>query len=224
MNRKDMKKILMILLVTSHWSLVTMFCGCSKNPVTQLIEPVTVNASPQWSGNWTLYDDELKTGGDVMMIGWGGNFTVDFNCRENPCEGVKCIKLDWNGGAVEISGGSTDLYTGFSLIVAKSYSDYLSASRDLSPGGYTKASFYARKGFMSSNAVLRIESPNGNSDSAAPNNVWEGALTENWKEYTLNITGSLSAARHFMNIVLKTSDAKKGSGATVYIDNIKLTK
>ena len=214
----------MLFLLTTHYLLLTVLAGCSKNPVSKLIEPVTVNKSQSWTTDWRIYEDELKTNGGVLMIGWGNGFVIDFESRENPYQGVKCMKVYWDGGTVTISGGSTDLYTGFSLIAAKDYNDYLSVSKDLSPGGYTKLSFYARKSFMSANTVLRIESPNGSNTSIVPNNVWQGTLTETWAQYSMDISGSLSSARHFVNIVLKTTDGLKGNGAIVYIDEIRLTK
>lgn len=223
-KRETMKSLNRTLLLTACYLLLTVLSGCGKNPITAVTEPVTVSKSQQWSGTWVVYNDELMTNGGVMLIGWGDNFGVDFNCRENPYQGVKCMKLYWNGGSVNISGGTTNLYTGLSLIVAKDYADYLATTKDISAGGYTKVTFYARKGFMSANTVLRVQSPNGTETSTPPTNAWEGTLTEEWKQYSLDIAGSQIAVRDFVIIVLKTTDQHAGNGATVYLDDIRLVK
>lgn len=217
--KKQFYFIIAVLLPLS-----ALFAGCDKNPMNKLKEASTASNSSSWSGTYVVYDDELRTGGDVMMIGWGDNFTVDFNSRENPLNGVKCIKIAWDGGDVMTVNGATNLYTGLALIVAKNYADYLTTTRDLSPGGYTKVTFWAKKGFMSSNTVLRMESPNGTSTSIAPANAYETALTDDWAFYSFDITGSLANARFFVNIVLKTTGTTKGNGATIYLDDIKLAK
>jgi hypothetical protein len=219
-----MKKSTVFLLFTAYCSLVTVLAGCNKNPVTQLVQPSTVNTSSQWSGTFTLYDDDLKTGGGVMGIGWGPNFVVDFNSRENPYAGVKCIKIDWDGNKVTTSNGEFFTYTGFSLIAALSYVDVLNVSKNLTPGGYKKVTFWARKSSMASNTVLRVESPNGSSTSTPPTNALETALTDSWQKYSFDITGSLAVVRQYVNIILKTTDNKQGSGATIYIDDIKFTQ
>lgn len=217
-----MNKAKNFILYSVFCVLFTVLSGCNKNPINQLIEPDTNNNTVQVSGQWILYGDEIMTDGGVMFISWGQNYSVDFSCRENPRAGVKCTKIYWSGGSVNISGGTTSLYTGFSLITAKEYTTYLTTTRDISAGGYTKLTFWARKGFMSANTVLRVQSPNGTENSTAPVNVWEGTLSENWTQYSLNIAGSLAAIKDYVIVVLKTNDLRPGNGATVYIDDIRL--
>jgi hypothetical protein len=221
-----MKKNILFIIPVLFFPLLA---GCDKNPLNKLREPVSASNSSAWSGTFVCYDDELKTGGGYGAITWGDNFVVDFNCRENPYNGVKCVKVTWDGNNVTAHDNAANkditvnTYAGFSLIVPKSSSDWDIVKRDLSPGGYTKVTFWARKAFMSLNTVLRMESPNGTFTSIAPTDAYETALTDEWKQYSFDITGSLESARFFVNVVLKT-DGSKGNGATIYIDDIKLTK
>src|SRR3989339_423571 len=189
--------------------LPVLLASCENSPTKRLIGPEPYDSSGQWSGKWVVYDDQLRSDGGVMFIGWGEGFSVDFNSIERPYSGTKCIKVKWDGSDVTTAEGVTGLFTGFSLIVAKDYNYYSTTTKDLTSGAYTTVRFRARKEFLSSNTLLRFEGPIGDENSTPPDNAWQGTLSDNWQEYSFNISGNISSVHRFVTAVLKTTDNAK---------------
>jgi hypothetical protein len=225
------------------FSVFFVFAGCSKTPVNDLVNPTAKNSTGIWSGQWVIYDDELKTNGAVMLYTEGVG--LNFNCANNPHSGSNCIQFSWNGLPVltyaSLPSHPTDYiqsgFTGFGLICAPTVAQYFTATRNLSLGGYTKITFWAR-GSLSVYTYLLVEA---NFASGASPNVtqpgsgtgyWMGTVTSGWQQYTISIdnnTNNLSAATDFVKIIMvydppSGSNSTQGNGGTVYIDDIQLSK
>ncbi|MCB4792311.1 MAG: hypothetical protein LHV68_10570 [Elusimicrobia bacterium] len=212
------------------------FTGCEKNPVKKLINPADSNAIGIWdtNGDWVIYDDEIKTGGAILFFNSLDNQVLDFNCRDNPHSGSKCLKYSWNGKDVYAYGATPGLehdYCGFSLTASKDVNSYLTATRDISGGTYTKISFWAR-GDLNTFVYLRLEGNNGTDTSLSGTDAWMSSdlapVTSSWQKYEFNITGNMTAIKDFVKIVLKYNEGVSpntvvGNGGTVFIDDIKLT-
>lgn len=239
---KNMKKIFSKFLLIAHYSLlITVFAGCEKNPVNRLIDPTISNTTGNWSGEWVIYDDEIRTGGTVMMFNTMDGQELDFSSRDNSKSGSKCIKYSWNGGDVtaykNLPAHPVDYvehdFTGFSLIAADDFNNYNAVSKDLTEAGYTKISFWVR-GSLYSNVHFRLEANNGNNQTASGNNAWmsnttDRKVTSSWQKYEFTVSGNMTTVRDFVRIVFRydkdgNPDNQKGNGGTVFIDDIRLTK
>ena len=222
--------------------------GCERNPVNKIVDPTVSNTTGIWSGTWVLYDDELKTGGNIMLFTEG--VSLDFNNTDNPHSGPdslspnaivkKCIRFSWDGSPVftySTSAKQSD-FTGFSLICAQTTAAYSTQTRNLSLGGYTKITFWAR-GSLSTNVYLRVEAnstdPNQYALASGSVGVWQGTVTSDWNKYSVKIDNSvnnLAAATDFVKFILvydedgnpNTANTGRSNGGAVYLDDIELSK
>ena len=218
-----MKKIFCLLLILFLFS-------CDKGPpLSKLYNPGGDEIlSSEW-GDWIIYDDALKTRGG--MSAFTGIQELDFECKDNPWSGNRCIKFSWDGNDVVAgeTGNPQHGYCGFSLVVvpdasAYNYDTSLMPGKDLTPGAYARITFYAR-GSLSTDNYLRLESPLGTWQSVSPNEAWQGTVSDTWQKYEFNCAGNtMTDIKEFVKIILKYTGSGKGNGGTVYIDDIKYTK
>lgn len=196
--------------------------GCDRKPINKLVNPTVNNTTGNWSGRWVIYDDELRTGGGVSTFTTFDGVSLDFASRENPFSGSTSIKFFWDGGDVtpySPAGSSPEhTWTGFGLIVAVKTDDYNAFSKDFSAAGFNKLTFRAR-GSLNSGVVLRVEGPQFG--AASPAGFWEGAITDQWQQYTVDLDPQ-TTINAYLNIILKYTGAGRGNGGTVYIDDIEL--
>jgi hypothetical protein len=232
-----------LILWSILFSLFSAFMGCDANPVNRLVNPSPSNISGVWSGAWVIYDDEVKTGGAIMTYNTGA--TLDFHSTDNPHSGKDCIRYSWDGSPVltyaSLPAHPTDYiqsgYSGFSLICAPTDAQYFTATRNLSLGGYTKITFWAR-GELFTNVNLRVEANSNDQNqykyaSGYPG-VWQGTVTSGWQQYSVKLDttttnlNNLAAATDFIKIILLYTpgpdDPPRGNGGTVFLDDIELTK
>jgi hypothetical protein len=216
-----------------------LVAGCEKNPANRFVNPAPAqNPTGTYSGQWIIYDDELKTGGTVMFLTSSDGQQFNLSCYDNPHSGTKCIEYSWDGRNVTAYGGTADsisssssienTWCGFSFIAANSIASYNSVTKNLALGGYTKMTFWAR-GTLNSNVSLRLESNNGGPNSVSGSDAIEtGTLSSSWQYYEFSVTPA-AAAKDFVRVILKFNqsanlDAPNGNGGTVFLDDIILTK
>jgi hypothetical protein len=232
MIRIKMKAVLLLPL------LFLGLVSCENAPVSKLVNPTIANTTGTWSGLWVLYDDEIRTGGTVMMFTSMNGIVLDFASRENPHQGTQCVKFSWDGGDVTAySPYSIEHdFTGFSLIVASSLDKYGIVTKDLTPGGFTKIAFWVR-GSLSSNVYLRLESNNGGPATLSGTNAWmsnttDRRVTGSWQRYEFALAGNFTSVKDFVKIVLKydedgdpsTPNVARGNGGIVFLDDIHLER
>ena len=203
--------------------LLAAVSGCEKQPLNKFINPSSDAALGVWSGNWMVYDDNLNTGGGLSLFTSLDNCTLNYQSPVNPHSGKYCLEYGWNGGKVLDygSGGYVTYYTGISFI---SGADYLHNSpRDLSPGKYTKFSFYARC-TLSNGVSATITAPDGTST------VLTSSLAQ-WTPVTITMAnpGKLNNVTEFFSIIFGynsnlNSGLDAGSGGVIYLDDIQLTR
>lgn len=223
-----------LFLISIIFSLFAAFSACDKNPVNRIVNPSPANISNVRSGTWVIYDDEIKTGGDLMLYNTGA--IIDFKCTDNPHSGKDCIRYSWDGKPVYTYdlGTTQSGFSGFSLICAPKQAQYSTYSLDLSTAGYTKITFWAR-GSLNSYVKLRVTAnstdPSQSKLASGATGVWEDTVTSSWVKYSLdidNMTNNLAAAKDFVkiNLVYAPGDdgPSQGNGGTVYLDDIELTK
>lgn len=192
--------------------------GCSKyNPLDKLINPEEKSATGRWSGEFVIYDDELKTGGGIMFLSSADNQTLDFNFRENPYSGKKCIKYSWNGKSVY--DYTRKIYQanwcGWAFIVGKDWTEY-NKIRNFSSVNYSKISLWVR-GSLSANTKIKFESYNRDTHS-------DIELTDSWQKIEFKITGNQSEIKEYLKIIFEYLGSGEGNGGIVYIDEIKFSK
>jgi hypothetical protein len=217
-----LKKLLIAVLIMPLF----IFAACEKKPVNRLVNPSAseTTGSSTWPGPWVVYDDEIKTGGGVGRFTTPEGQELDFSSRENPHSGNNCIKFSWDGGEVTAYANPPDTpadyvehgFVGFSFKVQNDSVVGSPATKDLSPGHYTRVSFYAM-GTLSSNVTLRIKGP-GTGATESP-----VALTSDWQLFTVPVNGNLADSNSFANFVLATAGGVRSNGGTVFLDDIRLT-
>ena len=178
-----------------------------------------------YSNVFTIYDDELKTGGGMMFYASPDNQELDFEYSD---DGNKVIKYRWNGGDVyDYDSKSWEHnWCGFGLIVARSYEEVEEKSFDLSGVGYSKLKFNL-KGYLSQNTSLKIEGPKkaGSGGTADYIEIGSADISYSWKDFSIDI--SSSALRDFniyVGVVFVYNGSGKGSGGEIFIDDVRLER
>jgi hypothetical protein len=240
MKKTNLATIIMIFLMGMFLT------SCERNPLERLSDPFPGGALNAWSGVFIVYNDDLRTGGNVAFIPSdvappANNQSIDFlNTEENPPEGLNCIKYSWNGkdlywddATVPFKGYEHE-WAGVTLLVATHWSFYNSTpAKDLSPGGYTKITFKA-KAFIANDTYVKFEGP-VSTNVAVPSRGGTDYLRLNnteladWNSYTLNLSSnSLKKVKDYFKIVIEYPAGKNngsvGYGGTVFVDDIRYTK
>lgn len=193
-----MKRYILILLI--------IFCCTNCVKMDDILNPVPQGALNGYSGTWILYGDSLNTDGGIRLYDAWDN--QEFNdVYEAPYKGNRCFKYYWNGE--EVDGKE---WCGMGFLVGKDFNN--NYSKDVSAGKYTKIEFYAR-GHLSKGIEVSFSGPNGESTEDI------SSLPEEWTKYTIDLNISkLTNVESYFWINFWGS----GSGATVYIDDLKYTR
>jgi hypothetical protein len=202
--------------------------GCEKNPVDRLVNPLPDGDVSQSSGIFSIYSDELTTGGGVGFIPGGENQAIDFLDQSSPQRTRTQVRFTWNGGDVTQNGSPQHLFAGFILPITVDAADLPAATgRDLSSFGYTKLTLYLR-GSLSANTTLRIEGPDDGQGgiTAAQTNLTGSTVNSNWTQITLNIpSGHFTNIQTFLTLTFQYDQPPRttapGEGGVVYLDDIQ---
>lgn len=223
----EYKKIIFIFMFA------LLFFGCSDVKVKDtLLDPIPSGATGRWSGVWVLYDDELKTGGGIMLYtepppSNPNSQVIDPFCSENPYSGSKCLKYSWDGDVSYDSNWNVwqNKWCGMALIVGKDWTEVKTSSKDLTGVGYNKLTFKARAKLDPSvkvkiEAVVKI----GQYTSSAAGSITldSTTLTQDWAEYTISLN-NVSTVNIFLSVVFQYNGSTQSTGGTVYLDDIILS-
>jgi len=212
-------------------ALLAAVTGCQQQSVNKLVNPYPDGAVAQTSGIYSLYRDQLLTGGGLGLFPTGDNQSIDLQDQSAPTRTLVQMRYDWNGQDIyhEEFDVLEHTFAGFSLVITQDFTGLESATpKDLSGPGYTKLKFSAR-GVLSQNTTLLIEGPD-NATSRADRTSLEldgSQLTSNWADYTLdNIpAGHFADVRVFVSFSFQYEQPPRttvpGGGGAVYIDDIR---
>lgn len=205
--------------------------GCKRNITDRLVDPNVNAAVPQSSGLFTVYDDELKTGGGLGFIPGGENQSIDLLDQTDPRRSIAQIRYSWNGNDVLSDGTPQHLFAGFSLLVSDDFTGLDSASaKDLSGPGYTQMKLFVRGGLGVDNS-LRIEGPSDGSAGATPARMelTSSELSSDWTEITLPVPAAdFSAVKVFATFSIQYDQPPRttnpGTGGLIYLDDIRYVR
>jgi len=187
---------------------VLVLTSCDQSPLDKLLDPTGEGALGGGWGPWKIYDDQLNTGGGVMLCPTDEHQTFA-EVTGNPHSGTKCIKYSWDGQWVQGKNWTAAL-----LIVAPTWQEY-GQEKDLGLGEYNKITFWVR-GKLSS-GTIRFEGPN--TPGGTPSTTGPTPDPSTWKMGTIDLSGfDLSHVKEFFKIVFD------GGGGTVYVDDITYSK
>lgn len=218
-------------LIFTGLLLVFLFLGCEKNPVKNFRSPVNDAALNAWGDEWYIYDDKLRTGGGIMYYASVDNQTFDLSNTVSPYNNSKyCILYSWNGDNIYDydSQAYETTWTGLAIISGSDWSDFDTGARDISAGNYTTCSFYA-KGTLGDGVTVAIGGPGSNEVVFANADEAEGEevpLTTDWTERSFTFSESdIKVTKIFFSFLFsynksKNSNLSKGTGGSIYIDNI----
>jgi hypothetical protein len=208
--------------------------GCEKDPVDRLTNPLSEGAVPGYSGTYIVYDDELKTGGNLALIPGGENQEIDLSDRSAPRGNLRQVRYTWNGLSVSTypAGGYQQLFAGFIFMVGDDVNTLQSTpGRDLSGPGYTQMTFSVR-GWLSEETSLRVEGPSTAETGFTPARVDidRSELSLNvWKSYTLTVPATdFNNVRTFITLTIQYDQPPRttlpSNGGTIYIDDIRYSR
>ncbi|MDR1941948.1 MAG: hypothetical protein LBQ47_06455 [Endomicrobium sp.] len=223
-----MKKLFLFFIAVS--ALIT---GCDRNPMSSFLYP-DVSESVDWTQEWMLYDDTLKTRGSFdfpTFTDYWATRKAELNLeyKKNPHSGSKCMYINWDGSEshpYDPNNGSLqplqNSYVGFSIPSASPQSGiYIPA------GTYFKMKFYV-KGKLAYGVVLEVkgpQSPTGYSYGEVYESA-EGAEFSDWQEITIDISpAAMLPVGNLFSVALVNKRATLSSnGGTIYLDDIRYTK
>ncbi|MFH1378837.1 MAG: hypothetical protein ABII23_01045 [bacterium] len=218
------------ILILFYVMMFSAIIGCDRHPFKNTSALESEGLLPEVSSEFIIYDDQIKTGGNLFTFPGGENQTVDLESRDNPCRGKKAICYSWNGK--QVFDGTLQIYrhdyVGLDLGISQGSDDYDALSpRDITLGAYTKASFFV-KGSLSANTTVKFEVvDDGNTATDAPQKV-VSSLRSSWEKH--EITGisvsDLTNVKDYFKVTFiytqPTGTTTHGNGGTIYIDDIKL--
>ncbi|MCX5782626.1 MAG: hypothetical protein NT145_08020 [Elusimicrobia bacterium] len=203
---------------------LAIFSACDKNPADKILNPTTIVTAASWSGPYVIYDQELRTGGDVVFFTSQEGQTLDFSCYERPADGSKCLKFSWDGSEVtDYNSGNvrTFQWVGIGLAVKDSNNQDSPSTKDMTPGGYTKLSFKIRGSLNASVAFqMKFEA------NSTTTNIYTSSLADHdWHTVEFPVSGSLAAGiKYYVILSFQYFGSTKGNGGTVYLDDIQFLK
>jgi len=195
--------------------------GCGDTLLDRLSDPREDGSLEVWSGKWVIYDDVLRTNGDLMLGPLDDNQVIDE--VEDAYKGDKALKYKWNGEPVK-----EEDFCYLSFIVATSFQTYDDTpGKNLTPAGYTRIRFYA-KGWLSKNTKVEFKGPKKVNETADTNttkitpgqNGVPSLLEDTWQMYEIDISDSdlTEVKDYFIIAFVKDGDSK---GGKVFVDEIE---
>jgi len=191
----------------------------------------------QTTGIYTLYDDEIQTGGGLGFIPGGENQSIDLRDASSPRQTINQIRYTWNGQDVTNSGTLQHLFAGFSFTITPDFTTYATAQpKNLNASGANYSTLkMSIRGSLSSDTYLRIEGPDDGSGGTTRRESIHGSagdfsLTNNWQEITIPDAGSIPAGdfnsvKTYFTIsfqfIQPIGTTAAGNGGTIYLDNIR---
>lgn len=221
-----MHKIIRIFFTAAVIAGIT---GCDRHPFKKVSTLRDEGLLPSVNATFIVYDDELKTGGNLFVFPGGENQTVELKWQDRPYRGKNCIMYSWNGR--DVNDGNLGItrhdFVGLDLVVSEGSGDFAaSSSLDLSAGAYAKATFWIR-GTLSEGTTLKVESPDDGSTATAAPQLLITSISETWQKNEITIAASdLTALKEFFKITFvytqPTGTTTPGGGGTVFLDDIRL--
>ena len=211
--------------------ILVLLAGC-KSPFNRTEDSDSGPGGPLGqSGQFTIFSNELSSGGGAFKYPGGDNLGLAFDDHSNPLS-RRSIRISWNGQPTD---GTTITFAGVALMHVPLFKDYNSrAPRDLHAAGYTRIAFSAR-GDLSTFTSVKIEgggptsacltlSPSGTVDECL--NGRTDVLSGAWRSYSLPVgTGQQTAIKDFFKATFIFNNPTPGStnagqGGTIYLDEI----
>ncbi len=196
--------------------IVFLLACCDETPLSYLHDSRKEGEMGKWTGSWTIYDDDLHTGGGIMLTPSDEHQSVDIYYEDkNAPRGSKVLKYSWDGQDV----AGQHIWCGIDLSVASNWRTYdLTPGKNLNQGGYTMITF-AAKVILSENTTVEFRGP-------IPSAKVHYTVSCDWKRDTISLVpNGLKNARDFFVIVFMYSQSSgnknSGNGGTVYVDDIK---
>jgi hypothetical protein len=223
MNKKN------LILLISIISLMIFLVGCSKKKqLENLVDPTGEHALNTWMPEWVLYDNEVKTGGGIAKYTSDNGQSLDISYDDG--DNNKCIRYYWNGDEVYDFDKKINRvdFCGFAFSTTEDVITHTGtfSERNISGGEYNTLSF-SLKGELSDLTSVVIEGPKDSDSNYDGMEFNKDTITNDWKEYSFSLrSADLSKIKSFVDIVFiyKGNANTKGSGGTVYVDNIKLLR
>jgi len=207
---------------------IAFIIGCERHPFKKTSTLADEGLLPSVSPVFIVYDDEIKTGGNLFTFPGGENQVVSLDEADNPVAGKRCIRYTWNGGDVhddDINAGRHD-FAGLNLPVSQGDEDFDEAAAvNLTSGGYGTLTFWIR-GVLTQDVTVKVEAvDDGDEDTAAPFGIY--AVSSVWEKKELSLAGAdLSSVKEFFKITFIYTQPigtdTPGRGGTIFIDDIQL--
>jgi hypothetical protein len=183
------------------------------------------------SGQFTVFSNELTSGGGAFEYPGGDNLSLAFDDHSNPIS-RRSIRFSWTGQPTD---GTTYTFAGVSFMHVPQFKDYNTTTpRDFRAAGYTQVSFYARAS-LSTFTSVKIEA--GGPTSACMTLSKDGTIDEcggglkrkisgDWGTYSLPVTSAQQSAikdlfkATFIFDNPTPGSTNPGQGGTLYLDQI----
>ena len=178
-------------------------------------------------------DDSLKDKTDHLgnhyvpaVYEWtDGLVTIDGRCTDNPYKGDTCFKFNWNGK----NNKKSQKWTG--LVWQEPAGEWTGGTgKGYDLRGVSRLSFYIRtdSASMKDSADLKVKVKFGYSnDSCYTTELWKGAITTTWTNYTITVPTGADSMLHMSNgfqIIVDDAHTPKDSGCSIYLDEIRFEK
>ena len=222
--------------------------GCENNPAGALMYNGVNNSDPNsWANPFIIYSN-----GDLMTrvlpfakaVGAYTDIWVRYANTINVLDlqyagvshsGHMSIRMGWDGssgnlyqaGDGPMASGSP--FTGAIFWLTTDPNDP-STGKDLTPGHYTQMTFWIKTQLFSNTVVQIVVLNNdaaGNSSYTPMANPITITQTQDWKQYTINLTPSPALTFTYITVKLipdPSSGSSLTNGGTIYLDDIRLTR
>ncbi|AKL97996.1 hypothetical protein [Endomicrobium proavitum] len=223
-----MKKLLLLAL-----PLIMFFtAGCENNPAGALIYNGVNDTDPaSWASPFVIYAN-----GDIMTrvlpfsksVGAYTNIWEAYANATNVLEAQydgeshtrhKSIKMGWDGSPSQVfDNGNTVYLATFWLPTSAGTS-----GKDLTPGAYTKISFWV-KANLYTNAQVSIKVLNNDNSGNSPYAVTSITALQDWTYYEIPLSPSPALTYTYITVQMSPIAGNVTNGGTIYIDDIRLVR
>ena len=197
------------------------FTSCERYPIRSLLGlPKPIDS---WPEPWYIYDDEINTKGSLEPKRWEDDpscadwnkVKLNFDCKDNPKNGRKCLQFTWVGNVNDSSSG----FFGFGLMAT----EYPGGIVNLSTSGYANLKFWI-KGTLYNNCSFKIEIPKHGGGSWVYKTLSPTEVTPYWTEYTIQLPNIDDMTEIEYDISMSLIADGTTNGGTVYLDDIRFTR